>query len=452
MTGGEEDSLAFRFPDRFLWGAATAAHHVEGNNTNSDWWEWEQLPGKIKDGSRSGAACEHYSRYRADFEMLHDMGHNAHRLSIEWSRVAPSPGVIDSVAVAHYRDVLTTLVGLGMEPLVTLHHFTNPTWFSRMGGFAADSSVDHFRDFARLCAREFGDLVRLWTTFNEPNVYWYYGYVIGEWPPEKRDLGLGMRVWRNMLRAHAAAYGEIKSAPHGSASQVGVAQHLRVFAPGNPWSPLDRVVASVPRVTFNHWFLRGCETGFAGFPLGLAERVPQAAGTLDWIGVNYYSRDMVAFKLDAPRAVFSRNFVMPGAELSDYRMEVYPEGLHTVLRDTWERYRKPLYITENGVADATDSLRPRALVGHLAEAARALRDGVDLRGYMHWSTMDNFEWAEGYAMRFGLIHVDFETQARTARPSAALYSRIIARNGLSWAQVQQYYPKAMSYFVAASST
>ena len=444
-----DNTLAVDFGPSFLWGAATAAHHVEGNNRNCDWWEWEQLPGKIRDGSVSGAACEHYTRYPQDFQMLSDMGHNAHRISVEWSRIEPRPGEIDGDAVAHYRDVLETLRGHGITPLVSLHHFTSPIWFAREGGFEASSSVERFRAFAGLCAREYGDLVQLWATFNEPNVYAYQSYFLDRWPPQRRDFRAGVRVLRNMVRAHAAAFDELKSGPHGASAQVGIAQHLRVFQGYRRWLPLDRAVALMPDLGFNRWFLRACTTGFAGFPLGGLERIPEAAGTLDYIGVNYYSRDMVAFSLARPGELFSNTFPLPGAELSDFQMEVYPEGLRTVLVDTWRRYGKPIYITENGVADRTDRLRPRALVAHLAEAARAIHEGVDLRGYLHWSSMDNFEWAEGYSMRFGLVEVDFKTQARKPRPSAALYTRIIEQGGLTWDQLREYYPRAVPYFVGA---
>lgn len=445
-----DPDLAYRFRDDFLWGAATAAHHVEGNNDNCDWWEWEKLPGKIRDGSVSGVACEHYTRYREDFQMLKDMGHNAHRISIEWSRIERSPGEIDGEAVAHYRDVLETLRALGITPLVSLHHFTSPIWFAERGGFEDDASVEAFRRWARLCAQEYGDLVQLWTTFNEPNVYIYQGYIVGEWPPQKRGLGPAARAQRNMVRAHAAAFDELKSGPHGGDAQVGIAQHLRRLEPYRRWLPLDRLAALIPKVGFNHWFLRACTDGFAGFPFGFGQRVPEAAGTMDYIGLNYYSRDMVAFNPLSPNTLFSHNFAMPGAELSDFMMEVYPAGIAEALVELWRRYGKPIYITENGVADATDKLRPRALVAHLAETARAVRQGVDLRGYLHWSIMDNFEWAEGYAMRFGLVEVDFKTQVRTPRPSAALYSRLIAQNGLAWGDLQEYYPRALPYFVGGA--
>ena len=444
------DSQAHRFRDDFLWGAATAAHQVEGGNDNNDWWEWEQLPGKVRNGDRSGAACEHYTRYPQDFEMLRQMGHNAHRLSIEWSRVFPEPGVVSAPAVAHYRDVLETLVRLGMTPLVTLHHFTNPAWLAHRGGWEDASAIEAFGEFARLCAREYGDLVRIWTTFNEPNVYAYESYVLDHWPPQRKNFGAGISVMRNMLRAHALAFHELKSGPHGASAQVGIAQHMRIFQPWRPWLPLDRVAAALPDAGFNHWFLRACTDGRAGFPLGTRERVPEAAGTLDYIGLNYYSRDMVAFNATSPQSLFSNTFPRPGNAVSDFGMEIYPPGIHDLLLVLAERYRKPLYITENGIADQTDQARPRALVAHIAECARAARAGADLRGYLHWSSMDNFEWAEGYSMRFGLVEVDFKTQLRTPRPSAEVYSRLIRQNGLLWSDLQEYYPRALPYFVGSS--
>jgi beta-glucosidase len=440
------EDIAYRFPEGFLWGTATAAHQVEGGNSNNDWWEWEQLPGKIKNGDRSGAACEHYTRYPQDFEMLAQMGHNAHRLSIEWSRVYPERGVVDPEAVAHYRGVLEALRRLGLTPMVTLHHFTNPLWLTRGGGWEAEAAIDDFRKFAALCAAEFGDLVQTWVTFNEPNVYAYQSYVLGSWPPQRRDFGTAVKVMRNMIRAHAVAYRELRAGPHGAGAQVGIAQHMRIFEAWRRWLPLDRVAAALPDAGFNHWILGACTDGRAGLPLGLPHRIPEAAGTLDWIGLNYYSRDMVAFAPTAIRNLFSRTFARPGSAVSDFAMEIYPQGIHDLLVLLRERYGKPIQITENGVADATDALRPQALVSHLAETARAIRDGVDVGGYFHWSSMDNFEWSEGYSMRFGLAEVDFKTQQRSPRPSAALYSRLIRDNGLAWSDLQEHYPAALAYF------
>jgi beta-glucosidase len=331
-----------------------------------------------------------------------------------------------------------------------LHHFTNPLWLARAGGWENEAAIEAFRLFAELCAREYGDLVQTWTTFNEPNVYAYQSYVLGLWPPQRREFGAAVKVMRNMIRAHALAYRALKDGPHGALAMVGIAQHMRIFQAWRRWLPLDQVAAALPDSGFNHWILGACTDGRAGLPLALPQRIPEAAGTLDWIGLNYYSRDMVAFDPTAPRNLFSRTFARPGSPISDFAMEIYPTGIHDLLVSLARRYRKPLHVTENGVADATDALRPQALVSHLAEAARAVRDGVDLRGYFHWSSMDNFEWAEGYGMRFGLVEVDFKTQERKPRPSAALYSRLVRENGLPWIDLREQYPPALDYFEASS--
>jgi beta-glucosidase len=445
------DEQAHSFGDGFLWGAATAAHQVEGNNDRNDWWDWEQLPGKINNGDRSGLACDHYRRFSEDFRVLQSMGHNAHRLSLEWSRIEPEPGKYDDAVLEHYREVLGTLRDLGMTPLVTLHHFTNPRWLAARGGWENDDVVASFRQYTRICLERLGDLVPVWVTINEPNVYAYQCYTAGLWLPEKKSFSAAARVLRNMVRAHAAAFEEIKRSPHSAGAKVGVAQHLRVFQPWHAWSPLDHLAASFPHLAFNHWFLRACTDGHAGFPLGLRQRIPEAAGTMDYVGVNYYSRDMVMFHPGAAGSMLSKTIPAPGMPRSDFDMEIYPQGFHTVLDDVWRTYHRPIYVTEQGVADATDRFRPRALVGHLAELGRAQRDGIDIRGYLHWSSMDNFEWSEGYSMRFGLLEVDFATQERRPRPSAALYSAIIARNGLTWEEIQQHHPGAAGYFVGSDS-
>src|SRR5258708_10466521 len=236
--------------------------------------------------------------------MLKGMGHNAHRLSIEWSRLFPERGVVSPEAVAHYRNVLETLRGLEMTPLVTLHHFTNPLWLTRAGGWENEDVIDDFRELARLCAAEYGDLVDTWTTFNEPNVYAYQSYVLGLWPPQRRDFAAAVRVMRNMVRAHAAAHAELKNGPHGVSARVGIAQHMRVFEPWRRWHPLDRVASALPEAGFNHWMLRACTDGQAGWARAPPAPISQAAGTPGCIRLHYYSPGMVAFhRTAAPNLV-----------------------------------------------------------------------------------------------------------------------------------------------------
>src|SRR5437588_3237839 len=199
------------FPDRFLWGAATAAHQVEGGLTNNDWWRFEQ-EGHIRDGDSAAVSCDHYRRYREDFRELGGLSHNCHRLSIEWSRIEPAPGEFDEREIRHYRDVLSELREQGMTPMVTLHHFTSPLWFADRGGWAARAAVDSFLPFVRTVARELGDLPGFWCTLNEPNVYAVQGWLLGEFPPGRRgDLRGAYRVLENLHRAHEAAYRELKA-------------------------------------------------------------------------------------------------------------------------------------------------------------------------------------------------------------------------------------------------
>jgi beta-glucosidase len=412
------------FPPGFLWGTSTAAHQVEGGNTNNDWWEWEQVPGHIKDGTTSGLACDHYRRYPDDFSLLADLGQNAHRFSIEWSRVEPRPGEFDSEQLVHYRGMLESLRDLGLEPVVTLHHFTNPRWLARLGGWARPETARAFERYVERVVREYGQLVRYWITINEPNVYAYYAYLVGEWPPGLRNPRLAFRVVRHMLLAHARAYHVIhKLQPE---ARVSLSQHLRLFDPDDPIGHWDRVAARLRDWVFNRSALVAVRHGRLLPPLGRGERVGSLAATLDYVGVNHYTREHVAFDLRNPRLLFGREVRRPALR-SAFGTEIYPEGLYRALRMAAEF--GPVLVTEHGVADENDALRPEFLRAHVPQLARAVADGVQLLGYLHWSSMDNFEWAEGYRLQFGLIAVDRETQARHIKPSAELFARICRSNG-----------------------
>lgn len=424
------DEVRRLFPEGFLWGAATSSHQVEGNNVNNDWWDWEQLPGKIAHGDKSGDACDQYNRYRQDFAMARDLGHNAHRLSLEWSRIEPAGGRFDRGAIEHYRDVLGTLKSFGMATMVTLHHFTNPRWLAAKGGWARPEVVGLFERYSRHVAEQLGDLVDLWVTINEPMVYATHGFLFGLWPPEKKSIVLAFRVAKNLAKAHSCAYHAIHEVlgARGRRPMVGIAKNMMVFDPKNPASRLDRMVAEKLDRVFNWSFLDGLATGVMAFPVVLRETDPKVAKTQDFIGVNYYSRTLAAFCLRKPQMLFMDVSVKEDAEKNSLGWEVYPEGIYRILMSVKE-YGLPVYITENGIATTDDRQRERFIVAHLREVARAIADGADVRGYFHWSLIDNFEWKEGFTPRFGLVAVDYKTQARTIRPSARLYSEVI-RTGL----------------------
>jgi len=421
-----------QFPDGFLWGTATAAHQVEGGNHANDWWAWEQVPGHIKNNDRSDPACEQFERFASDFDLLRSLHQNAHRLSLEWSRIEPVPGEFSATALAHYRDVLQALRDRGMEPMVTLHHFTNPTWIADAGGWESPQTPEYFARFAERVTNELAGLARFWITINEPTVVAYQGYVHGEWPPGKHDFGAALRVVVQLIRGHWLAYERIKR--RHPELQIGVAHHLRIFDPARWFAPQDRAVARAFNRVFNQTMLRSLRKGRLVFPLtrnGLTQNgspsgPPQSQ---DFIGLNYYTRELVKFNHRYGAELFGQRVLVGPALRSNLTWELYPEGLYRTLV-ALRREQLPIYVTENGIADRDDALRPEFLLTHIGAMHRAIQAGVPVRGYLHWTCFDNFEWAEGYSAKFGLIACDPVTQERRVRPSGRLYAEICRLNQL----------------------
>jgi beta-glucosidase len=417
-----------RFPEGFRWGTATSAHQVEGDNIHNDWWAWEQQPGRIRGGDRSGAACRWWTHAEEDFDRAAALGQNAHRLSIEWSRIEPAPGRWDAAALERYRTMLRELRRRGIEPMVTLLHFTVPRWFAEGGGWTRADAPGLFARFVERAASALMEHCDLWCTVNEP-VGWIFSALLeGRWPPGGRSIPAALRAATNLVRAHAAAYRALHRVQ--PQARVGLANYFRLYDPENPRSPLDRLIAAEQDRFVNRSFLDAVTRGrVRAFPW-LAS-IPEAATTLDFVGVNYYTRDLVRFDLRVPRQLFGRNF--PGADLpisdGDYGV-IYPKGMARVLRLA-HAYGRPLYVTENGLPDRDDDQRPSFIIAHLREMWQAMRGGIDVRGYYHWSLVDNFEWADGWSLKFGLIEMDPETQARRLRPSAHLYEEICRHNALT---------------------
>ena len=415
-----------RLPDDFLLGCATAAHQVEGWQDN-DWTRMErEHPERIRDGSTSAIACDHYARYRDDLSMLAAMHHSAHRFSIEWSRVEPREGEFDAAAIRHYRDVVRHCRELGLEPLVTLHHFTLPTWLADRGGVLAPDAPRLFARFAALCARALGSDVRWWITINEPGVLAVFGYLYGEWPPLQRSRSKFFAALRGTARMHAAAYRALHTVATdgGWPVRVSVAHHERPLRALDPHSQLDRAAAVLPNRIFNRWFLDACRSGRLLPPIGHGQRVAGLRGSLDYLGLNFYCEERVRFNARDPANLFAQQVPSPDLPRSSFGWSIDAGALRRVLTRLWEEHRLPIVVTENGVADVDDELRPRFIVDHLAAVCDALSAGVDVRGFLHWSSMDNFEWAEGYSQRFGIISVDRATMTRTPKPSAAVLADI----------------------------
>lgn len=431
----KNDSMAraiFHFPRDFLWGTATAAHQVEGHNTNNDWWNWEQA-GQIVHQQKAGIACNWWDLATAarDLDTAAEMGTNAHRLSIEWSRIEPEPSVFDEDALAYYRHLLEACHARGLEPMVTLHHFTNPQWLVSKGDFQSELVVDYFQRFTKKVVDTLGDLIPKWITFNEPLVYFFLRYLDQVFPqPEgKSGLLVGRRALRNMLRCHAAAYHVIKSAyPH---ALVGVAKQLRPIDPQRPQNLLDKWWAAQLDWAFNEAWMEAMHSGRSSWLFGRAA-IKGLANSFDFVGVNYYTHDYATFLR------FPNQHWPDGAVVSDGNYgELYPEGLAQVIRYA-NRFNKPIYITENGLPDRADKLRPSFIITHLHQVWRMINFSLPVMGYYHWSLIDNFEWERGWTQRFGLLEMDPETQERHLRPSGRLYGEICRNYQINTAMIEKY--------------
>jgi len=417
------------FPKDFLWGAATSSHQVEGNNTNNDWWEWEQT--RVPQ-ARSGQACDQWNRFEDDFKLAQTLSHTAHRFSVEWSRIEPQEGQWDSLALDHYAQVIRSLRSKDMEPIVTLHHFTLPLWLARQGGWHSEKAPQLFARYVEKVTEALGGDVYYWMTLNEPVVHTYKSYMVGEWPPGVKSPKESFKVFENLLLGHVLAYEKIKEVyaqKNWEKPMVGIAQSVLIFRACSDRSLKDRVAARFRHWMFNHLFVQALIRGQA-YCIGLFNVHLPKARTLDFIGLNYYTRDFV----------LHHGYGFPGilgqactatAEQNRHTgkdnflsWEIYPKGMHTFLKD-FSRYKLPLLISENGLATTDDAERSEFIVEHLKAVALAMDEGAPVIGYLYWSLLDNYEWAEGFVPRFGLIEVDYATQERKVRDSAIRFKEII---------------------------
>ena len=431
MDTGPRDQNS-SFPADFAWGVATSSHQVEGGTGNNQWAAWEKR-GRIKSKDCCGLACDWWRNAEQDFDLAQSLGVNALRLSVEWSRIEPQQGAFDSAALERYREMLQGLRDRGIRPFITLHHFTNPLWLETKGAFLNGDSVALFERFTRRVVERLGDLCRDWATFNEPNVYAALGYFLGEFPPGKKGRFMQTaRVTRHLCLAHAAAYRAIHELQ--PEANVGWAQHFVVFKPRRPESKIDRWLCSFIQRRFNDNFSEAILSGTAPFPLNkFGESLPEVKDTCDYVGINYYSRLRVGLEPRSPKTLFFQISVPPHMPQGDSGIEVpygeaYPQGLRQAV-EHFTAFKKPVYILENGVPDRADRIRPWVIESTVKQMRELLAEGVDLRGYFHWTLADNFEWGEGWHLRFGLFELDPATQKRTPRKSAELYSRLIKEAG-----------------------
>lgn len=400
-----------KFPDGFLWGAATSSHQVEGG-TDNDWSDWEKVPGHVLDGTTAATACDHYRRYEEDFDLAKSLGQNSHRLSLEWSRIEPEDGKWDMDAVLHYRRVLEALRARGMTVMLTLWHFTLPKWFAAKGGWESGDALKDFERYAEFAAKEFGDLVDHWITINEPMVYLVQSYGAGVWPPGKRNPFSNVHVFGKLCLGHRKAYRAIHRVmkTRGRKASVGIAQNVITFEPYRKQSLVDNVFVWFADKAFNRQFFLWTK------------------GTHDFIGINYYFHYRIKY-VPTKIAQFFYEVHTENRETSDLGWEINTSGIFEAII-SMHRFKLPIIITEHGVANADDGKRPRIIVAALKEVYHAIRSGADVRGYFHWSLIDNFEWEKGFSGRFGLIAVDYQTMKRTPRRSAYVYEEICRENGV----------------------
>lgn len=426
----------FQIPSDFLWGTATAPTQVDGGDSASDWAEFCKQPGRILDGSTCLTGCDHWNRYPEDFALMKKMGLNAYRLGADWSRFEPEPGKFDTKALEHFRRMLADLNKKRIKPLLTLYHFALPVWWAARGGWTSEENIESFVRFCSWMVEHTGDLVHEYITINEPTVYTVMGYLDGKWPPGESGLFAyfkAQKVLRNLALAHFQVYDaihEIHARKKFKSPRVSIAKHLRVMDPLNPENTWDQGRVETVDAFFNLSFCDALQSGKLEGGMGKGERVHDGRAW-EFLGINYYSRDIVSLDPFAPGRAFVKTQVKEGTRRNDLNWEIYPEGLTRTLLRFHNRYGLPIRITENGVADASDALRPQFLIDHVRAMEEAMQVGVPVEGYYHWSFLDNFEWAEGYTARFGLVEVDFATQKRKLRKSAATYRQIIKSRGTS---------------------
>ncbi len=384
------------FPDRFLWGTATAAHQIEGGNVNNDWWEFEHDPtsGCV---DVSGDACDSFNRYPEDIALVADLGLAAYRFSLEWSRIEPAEGEFSRVALDHYRRMAATCHEHGVSPVVTFHHFTHPRWLADAGTWEALHAPDRFARYCERVTAHLGDLIDLACTLNEPNVVATMGWRHGIFPPRVRDRVRRDVVNQALVTAHRKGVEAIRSGP-GDAL-VGLTLSMVDFEvePGGE-ERLERI-------------RRPSEDVFL-----------EATGGDDFIGVQTYTRRRIGPEGSLPAE--------EGVPTTQMGYEFWPEALEGTVRRAWEVAGVPVYVTENGIGTSDDASRIEYVSRALTGLRRCLDDGIDVRGYFYWSLLDNFEWVLGYGPTFGIVEVDRVTFERRPKPSAARLGMIARANAL----------------------
>lgn len=410
-----------------LFGVSTAATQIEGGNVGSNWNDWYEK-GFIKDGTDPASGNDHWIKWREDTDLLSEMGMEIYRFGIEWARIFPEEGKINEEAILRYREELSLLRKKGIRPLMTIHHFTNPMWFEKKGGFTKRENIKYYLELVKISAERFGDLCSDFITINEPNVYATNSFFFGIWPPAEKSLSKTLAVMENLAFCHIKAYEmihEIREKMGFSDTMAGCANHLRVFAPKNPKNPIHRLCARLSSFLFQDALTDAMTLGKFAFPLKNFGNLRRGEYT-DFIGLNYYSRSTVSGIGDGVRENSPRN---------DLDWEIYPEGIVECAQKLYDVLPRPIWVTENGTCDNSDRFRCRYLHEHLKAISES---ALPFRRYYHWCFCDNFEWIEGNFAKFGLVSIEPETMERKIKKSGRFYSEIIKNSGVTEEMYEKY--------------
>lgn len=431
------------FPEGFLFGAATAAYQIEGSRFGgagpSHWDTFAATPGNVVRAEDGGLACDHYHRWPEDLDLIAAAGFDAYRFSTSWARVMPDGVTVNPEGLDFYDRLVDGMVARGLQPFLTLYHWDLPAALSDLGGWRNRDTAFRFADFAETVARRIGDRVASVATINEPWCVAWLSHFHGAHAPGLRDIRAAARAMHHILLAHGAAMESLRGLGQPN---LGIVLNFDHATPASD-APADLAAAAVQDAIFNRWFIEGLTKGTypAEALAGLGPHMPtdwQAdmgliSGKLDWLGVNYYTRHIHAA---APGTPWPATREVPGPlEKTQMGWEIYPEGLQGFLTRLARDHvgDLPIYVTENGMAQADvvgvdDSLRESFIAQHFRAAQQAMAAGCNLQGFFYWSLLDNYEWAEGYEKRFGLVHVDFDSLARTPKASYHALKRALARN------------------------
>ena len=421
------------FPPSFFWGTATASHQVEGD-CNNNWSEFEK--GIKSDGQpnitknqKSGKACNHWNLYDKDIDLISQIGVSHYRFSVEWSKIEPFPGEYNQEILDHYSRMIDLLIEKKITPVITLHHFTHPLWFDRIGAFEKEENLSYFISFCERVFKEYSDKVSFWCTINEPAVVATQGYFTGLFPPGKKSPQLAAIVLKNLLEAHVRVYRLLKGMKNGSNVKIGLVKNINQFEPWRRWHLFDWLISWAVNSFFNRSSLDFLRIGIYKIRIpGIAwiyHKNKDAMGSIDFFGLNYYSHNHLKANIFS-KELFSLEY-KEGDIMTDMPYTIYGEGIYRAIQMV-SSLRVPIIITENGIADRNDDRRELYIERYLYAVSRAISDGYDVQGYFYWSLMDNFEWAFGYDMKFGLYSVDFKTQERTLRDGSQSFIKIVQSN------------------------